>query len=182
MNRTRKLLICLLILSILAVASVSMVQAVFYRTHTDTFNITINADIIDISMAGVNDNSDVFLPGTTLTLANSPTVTLGKGSEACYLFVKATKSADFDTYMSYQMAEGWTALDGVANVYYREVDTLAADATYGIVMNDQITVPATLTIEQMNVATAQSVSFAAYAVQKTATTSTPTTAWQALQG
>ena len=60
-----------------------------------------------------------MVPG--YTIHKDPKTTVVKGSEECYLFVKVEKSANFDSYMTYEMADGWTALEGVEGVYYREV-------------------------------------------------------------
>ena len=75
------------------------------------------------------------------------------GSEECYLFVKLEKSANFDTYLEYAVADGWTKLDGVTDtVYYRVVDgtTNQIGTAYSVLKNNQVTVLGTVTKEQMN--------------------------------
>ena len=55
-----------------------------------------------------------MVPGNTID--KDPTVTVQAGSEACWLFVKVEKSANFDTFMTCAMATGWTALAGQEGV------------------------------------------------------------------
>ncbi len=75
-----------------------------------------------------NTNTYVMMPGHKL--AKDPEVTVLKGSEDSYLFVKLTKSANFDTFLTYTVADGWNKLDiqGATNyeVWYREVSKLDA--------------------------------------------------------
>ena len=68
--------------------------------------------------------------------------------------MKLEKSADFDTFMTYEMAEGWTELQGYAGVYYREVAAATADTTYEVLRDNQVTVKDEVTKAQMNALTA----------------------------
>ena len=72
-----------------------------------------------------------------------------KGSEECYLFVKVEKSANFDSFMTYEMADGWTALEGVEGVYYREVRTADMGTEFSVLKDDQVTVKGEVTKEMM---------------------------------
>ena len=51
------------------------------------------------------------------------------------------------------MADGWTALDGVDNVYYRTVDTDDMGTAYSVLQDDQVIVKGNVTKEMMNVLT-----------------------------
>jgi hypothetical protein len=67
--------------------------------------------------------------------------------------VKLDKSTNFDTYLEYVIADGWTKLDGVTDtVYYRVVDgtTNQIGTAYSVLMGDQVTVKGSVTKEQMN--------------------------------
>ena len=88
-----------------------------------------------------------MVPG--YTIEKDPTVTVEAGSEACYLFVKVEESENFDTYLSYEMAEGWTALDDVDNVYYREVAASEDNAHFSVLKEDEVQVKDTVTQDQM---------------------------------
>lgn len=110
-----------------------------------------------------------MVPGNTI--AKDPKVTVKAGSEACWLFVKVEKSANLDSFISYTIADGWTALPDVDGVYYREVGAAAAKAgaTYSVLASDSVTVKNTVTKADMNGLTAETyptLTFTAYAVQK----------------
>ena len=65
------------------------------------------------------------------------------------MFVKVEKSANFDSYMTYEMADGWTALEGVEGVYYREVKTADMGTEFSVVKDDQVIVKGEVTKEMM---------------------------------
>ena len=71
--------------------------------------------------------------------------------------MKLDKSASFDTYLEYVIADGWTKLDGVDTVYYRVVDgtTNQIGTAYSVLKDDQVTVKGSVTKEQMNVLDAE---------------------------
>lgn len=92
-----------------------------------------------------------MIPG--YELEKDPKAWVVAGSEDCYLFVKLDKSASFDTYLEYVIADGWTKLDGVTDtVYYRVVDgtTNQIGTPYSVLKDDQVTVKGSVTKEQMN--------------------------------
>lgn len=91
-----------------------------------------------------------MIPG--YTISKDPKATVVTGSEKCYLFVKLEKSANFDTYLEYNIADGWTELDGVTDtVYYRVVDgtTNQIGTPYSVLKDDQVTVKGTVTKADM---------------------------------
>ena len=112
-----------------------------------------------------------MIPG--YTIAKDPKVTVLADSEKCYLFVKVAESDNFDTFMPYEMAAGWTQGDGTnipSNVYYREVAASTDNQEFGVLKNDQVTVNDTVTKADMdglkaNVATQPALTFTAYACQ-----------------
>ena len=114
-------------------------------------------------------------------------MTVKPNSEACWLFVKAeeTNWPDFTDAngtarkVSYSVAagdNGWTALENVPGVYYREVS--AGDAKVGIAynvltgsdehLNGVVTVSSGLTKAEVNslAGTQPKLTFTAYAVQR----------------
>ncbi|MBO5783791.1 MAG: hypothetical protein J6R33_02365 [Clostridia bacterium] len=119
-----------------------------------------------------NTNEYKMVPGQTIT--KDPVISVLKGSEDCYLFVKLDKSTDanFDDFMIYEMADGWTALDNVAGVYYREVaaaDVADADKTFGVIKDNTVSVKETVTKQMLNDltdATYPTLTVTGYAVQK----------------
>ena len=113
-------------------------------------------------------NNYKMMPGSTLQ--KDPTVEVKVDSEKSYVFVKIEKSSNFDTYMEFTVADGWTALSGQDGVYYRVVDSTvgAANAsTFKVLANDQVAVKDTVTTAQMKAAgtTNPTLTFTAYAVQ-----------------
>ena len=86
-------------------------------------NLVANAD-------PVKGNAYKLVPGHEYT--KNPTVHFQAKSEASYLFVKVENGiADIEagtTIAQQIVAKGWTALDGVANVYWMKVDANTTEA------------------------------------------------------
>lgn len=121
----------------------------------------------DINIGLTETTTDYkMVPGNTI--AKDPTVTVKANSEACWLFVKVTKSENLDTFITYAIAEGWTALPGVDGVYYREVPASAADQTFSVLKGDAVTVKDTVTKAMLTAKdfANPTLTFKAYAVQK----------------
>ncbi|MBR3786555.1 MAG: SipW-dependent-type signal peptide-containing protein [Firmicutes bacterium] len=93
-----------------------------------------------------------------------PVVTVKAGSEACWLFVKLTESGGFtdgsgtvygfDDFLTYQVEDGWTKLQGgdSETVYFRlvEADAAKAGTAYAILKNHQISVIKDVTKDMLN--------------------------------
>ena len=152
-----------------------------YLTGTDTVNNTFTVGNVKITLDEakvttdgtpvegadrVKANEYHLLPGHTYT--KDPTVTVKANSEACWLFVQVTKSENLDTFITYAIAEGWTALPGVDGVYYREVPASAADQTFSVLAGDAVTVKSDVTRTMLETAKtdAPTLTFQAYAIQK----------------
>lgn len=132
---------------------------------TDPVKNTFTTSDVDITLTETTTNYQM-IPG--YTIAKDPKVTVEAGSEKCYLFVKVDKSANFGTFMTYDMADNWTALDGVNGVYYRIVDASATDQEFAVLKDNKVTVKDTVTKKDMNDLTADTqptLTFTAYAVQ-----------------
>ena len=153
------------------------------NTFTDSdIEITLAESDTDLNTAG-EQHDYKMVPGYTIT--KDPKVTVVTGSEKCYLFVKLEESANFNSFLTYEIADGWTSLDGVDNVYYRIVDTAEMGTAYSVLKDDQVMVQGTVTKEMMNelkngTAAEPTLTVTAYASQfnKTATESFDVnTAW-----
>ena len=113
-----------------------------------------------------------LVPGRTIE--KNPFITVGDSSEDCYLFVKLDKSTDakFDDFMTFEVADGWTALDNVAGVYYCEVaaaDVADADKALGVIKDNTVSVKETVTKGMLNAlsdTTFPKLTVTGYAVQK----------------
>lgn len=113
-----------------------------------------------------------IIPG--VNLPKDPTVEVEANSEACWLFVKVEKE-NWNEKVTYEIANGWNALSGQTDVYYREVEAATAKAgvSYYILKgnttyaNGVVTVSENLTKAEVNsIATQPKLIFTAYAVQK----------------
>lgn len=132
---------------------------------TNTFTV----GDINIELAESENLNLKMVPGNTIT--KDPKVTVQANSEKCWLFVKVDKSSNYGDFLEvYQMAAGWTALDGQDGVYYQVVDASTANQVFEVLNNNQVTVKDTVTKAQMegikdNTIAAPTLTFTAYAVQ-----------------
>lgn len=156
---------------------------------SDLVNTFTNSDIaitLTETNAENNANSYKMVPG--YTISKDPKVTVEAGSEKCYLFVKLEKSENFDSFLTYEIADGWTLLKD--SVYYRIVDENEMGTAYSVLKDDQVTVKGTVTKEMMNQlnetsASEPTLTVTAYASQynKTATEAFDVnTAWNNISG
>ncbi len=163
----KKSLALVLALAMIVVCVVGGTLAWLTATTPEVKNTFTTSDV-DITLTETTGTSYQMIPG--YTIAKDPKVTVLAGSEKCFLFVKVVKSTNFDTFMTYEMADGWTALDGVNGVYYRVVDTAGMGTPYSVLANDQVTVKDTVTKADMNALKADdaiqpTLTFTAYACQ-----------------
>ena len=137
---------------------------------------TFTVGDINIELKETTGETYKMVPG--IELEKDPTVTVKAGSEACWLFVKVEKSGNFDSFMTFEMADGWIALSGHAGVYYRNVDATNADTGFDVLKDKKVMVLETVTKTMLEGAktNAPTLTFTAYAVQKDGINDA-TTAW-----
>lgn len=139
-TRTKALLLVLSAL-LLIVSTVFATMAYLTSTAevTNTFsvgNVTISMDEAKVTEYGVVEgatrvtaNTYKLIPGHTYT--KDPTVVVEADSEKCYVFVRIVNeiaTIESGTTIESQIAtNGWTLLDGTTDVFYKVVDTSAAD-------------------------------------------------------
>lgn len=128
-----------------------------------------------------------MIPGWDI--AKDPKAWITDGSEAAYLFVKVEKSANFDTFMTYEIAEGWDELTSAAGenykVYYREVAStqVGEGNAFAILKDNKVTVKGEEVTKEMMTAAdfvEPTLTFTAYAhqlYQNAATKFDAATAW-----
>lgn len=140
---------------------------------TDAVVNTFTYGDINIGLAETSGNDYKIVPG--VDIRKDPKVTVKAGSEACWLFVKVEekdwptfKETDNTAKIAYDIALGWTELEGVSGVYYREVGAVTADTSFDVIKDNVITVSENLTKDEVNtvVALNPKLTFTAYAVQK----------------
>ncbi len=145
----------------------------------------INIELVETTTTldtddNVNTNTYKMVPGNTIT--KDPKVTVKADSEDCYLFVKIAKSNNFDNFMTYDMDDGWTELEGVSGVYYQKVDATAVDTSFDVIKDNAVKVKDTVIKEDFNnlkVSGTPTLTFTAYAVQQSVTNNTTRTAAEA---
>lgn len=121
-----------------------------------------------------------MVPG--YTIQKDPAAKVLPGSEECWLFVKLEKSANFDSFMTYDMADGWEAVTGAPGVYARKVLTANIGTAYSVLAGDQVTVKSDVTEAMMEGLTAETyptLTITAYASQLHSSNNTDFTAEQA---
>lgn len=157
------------------VAKTTPIENTFSAANINiTLTETPNADSDD---EGTNNDIWVgkMVPGTNIT--KDPKVTVSANSEACWLFIKVeaengvdlVSAANANTYVTYAMAEGWTAVPNTTSVYYREVAASTTNQAYDVISGNQVSIPDTVTktmLDQVTGDNAPSLTFTAYAVQK----------------
>lgn len=161
----KKKTLALVLALTLLVAGVVGGTLAWLTDQTDEVKNTFTVGDINIGLTETTADYKM-VPGNTI--AKDPTVTVKANSEACWLFVQVTKSENLDTFITYAIAEGWTALPGVDGVYYREVPASAADQTFSVLAGDAVTVKSDVTRTMLETAKtdAPTLTFKAYAIQR----------------
>lgn len=124
---------------------------------------------IKIELTETTGTEYKIIPG--VNISKDPKVTVKADSEACWLFVKVAEEGTFVTdKVNYSIDDGWTQGDGTkipANVYYRSVDAVKADADFAVLKDNKIYVSEELSKSDIQSITSQpKLIFTAYAVQK----------------
>ena len=171
----KKLTVSLAVLALVACMAAGATLA-WLTAKTSSVTNTFTYGDINITLDETT-TSYKMVPGNTI--AKDPKVTVKANSEACWLFVKVEKSGNFDEFMTYGIASGWTKLDGVDGVYYREVASHTDDTVFDVLSGNSVTVKTTVTKERFNGLTSTTMptlTFTAYACQKD-NVSTAADAW-----
>ncbi len=166
MKTMKKTIALLVAVSMIVGCVIGATLAWLTSTAAPVVNTFTTSDIT-VTLNETTGDTYKMIPG--YTIAKDPKVTVTAGSEDCYLFVKVEKSNNFDDFMTYEIAEGWTALDGVEGVYYRTIDSAdKMNVNYSILKDNQVTVRETVTKTNMNDLTESTypkLTFTAYASQ-----------------
>lgn len=175
--KARRALLALSLVLVTMMVTVGGTIAWLTASTQEVKNVFTPSDI-QITLTESQNLDLEMVPGKTIT--KDPKATVLAVSEACWLFVKVEKSSNYDTFMDgYTMATGWTALPGVAGVYYRDVADTNAVQEFQVLAGNQVKVKTSVTKAQMNDLTEANyptLTFTAYAVQKDNVTDVAT-AW-----
>lgn len=149
----------------LLVVCVATGTLAWLTAKSDVVTNTFTTSDIKVELKETTGSNYKMIPG--YTISKDPKATVLAGSEECYLFVKLDKSTNFDTYLEYEVADGWTKLEGAGDVYYREVLTANIGTPYSVLKGDQVTVKGSVTKDLMDAADAAkpTLTITAYASQ-----------------
>ena len=160
---------------VLVIATAVGTTLALLTDRTATVKNTFTVGDVQITLTETTGNSYKLVPGKTIE--KDPKVTVKANSEDCWLFVKIEKSAGLDTLFTVNVDTGWTALDGQAGVYYREVTSSTTAQDFFIIKDNKITVKdVTSAVLQEAAKNEIYLSFTAYACQKEGVADA-TTAW-----
>lgn len=165
-----------LLCGVLLVGASVLGTAAYLTDRTEKVTNTFTVGTIDISL---DETTCAYkmIPGNDID--KDPIITVESGSEASYLFVKVEESDNFDDFMTWQIAAGWTELTGQPGVYYRLTDAADQDLTFHVLANDSVHVLESVTKGELDALTSETLpklSFTAYAVQLD-NIETPEEAW-----
>lgn len=168
-------------LAFVLVIAMSVAGTFAYLTaQTNDVVNTFTVGKVDIDLTETTGETYKMIPGEKID--KNPKVTVKAGSEDSWVFVKIVESENLGTFIDYSVAEGWTALENVSGVYYREVSASEQSQTFSVIAGDKVAVKTTVTVEDMTGAenNQPTLTFTAYAIQK-AGFETAATAWAELQ-
>lgn len=149
---------------------------------TNVFTVgKVEADLTE------TDRQYHIVPGSNIE--KDPKAVVKAGSEACYLFVQINEKNWPDTMeansdarkVDWKIADGWDPVAGEKNVYVRVVKKADAERSFPILENNQVTVSANLTKDELTAyygenAVKPELTFTVYAVQQ-ANVDTVADAW-----
>ena len=163
-----------IVVTLLACCCVFGTTLAFLVAKTETVTNTFTFGDVNIELAETTGAEYDVVPGATI--AKDPKVTVRAGSEACYLFIQIeeknnTIPGGSEKIVSYELHSNWTALNGVAGVYYMTVsDTTATDTPYQVLAGGtagEVTISSNVTKDHLATIAANvpALVLTAYAVQ-----------------
>lgn len=160
----RKRYIWFIVAAALLIAVSTGVTVALLVASSNTVVNTFTVGGVNITLTETTGDKYIMAPG--VTLEKDPVVTVLANSERSWLYVKVEKKNDFDAFCTYEIGDGWTALEGEDGVYYRSIAKTSSDQVYPVLKNNSISVSDTVTEEQLNAVTQNpTLEFTAYAVQ-----------------
>lgn len=142
----KKKTLALVLAMVLLVVGVAAGTLAWLTARSDRIVNTFTTSDIKVTLEETTADYKM-VPG--FEISKDPKATVKAGSEDCFLFVKLEKSNDFDSFLTYDVAEGWTALEGVDGVYYRKVMAANADQSFDVLKGSKVTVKGTVTKTMM---------------------------------
>ena len=177
MTTVKKLVIAIVALSVILCCAIGGTLAYLWDKTDPVTNVFTYGDI-NITLAESEGLDLKMIPGKTIT--KDPYITVDSESEACYLFVKIDVATDLASMITYDLADGWTALTGEEGVYYMTLDSIPAGKIY-VLADNAVYVDEDVTKEELRAAGTLTMDFTAYAVQN-AYVATVAEAWNIANG
>ena len=160
----KKGLALVLALTLLVISAVAGTLA-WLTAKSDTVVNTFTTSDITVKLAESTGTSYKMIPG--YDIEKDPKAWVVKGSEDCYLFVKLdwanntyTSGEATKSYLTWDIADGWTLVPEQNNVYYRIVASTqmsndnGANNAFPVLAGNKVTVSGEITKAQMNAFTA----------------------------
>lgn len=171
------LLLCVYVL-LFGVCCVGTTYAVLTSKSRQIENTFVHGDIT-LTLTESTGSTYMLIPGSVVD--KDPRITVGKDSVECWLFVKLERHDTFDAMVDYELAAGWTALEGEDGVYWRRVERTSTDKTYHVLKNDRVVINSTITEAHLaSLEHSEKLTLTAYAAQCEGI-STPQTAWKIMK-
>lgn len=154
----------LIISAALLLTAIIGITVAFLVSRSDTVINTFTYGEVDITLTETTGKEYKLAPGTAIL--KDPIITVKEDSENCWVFVKIQKSSNFDRFCDFELAEGWTRLNGHTDIYYRTSTRTSVDLQYHILKNDRVYVKDTVTEEELDaLQNNPTLDFTAYAIQ-----------------
>ena len=175
LSKTKILIVSLSVLALLFTAINGTIAWLTSKSETVTNTFTYGDINISLNETDTKDDDNLntntyeMVPGNEIT--KDPIITVDANSEDCYLFVQIDKSENFDQYLTYTVADGWTLLEGYENVYYQEVSKNTSNQDFNVIKDNKVTVKEDVTKGMLNALDKEgtenypTLSVTAYAVQ-----------------
>ncbi len=165
-NRKQKILTTAVATALAASLLIGGGTFAYLQDNTDDVVNNFNTNQVTVDLEETTENDYEIIPGTEE--AKDPKVTVNNTVDS-YVYVEVTDATD--GLVDYEIAEGWTKLDGYDNVYYREVAADAEVKEFYVLDGNKVTYDASLTNTDMvdaegNLKEGLALTFKAYAIQK----------------
>lgn len=105
----------------------------YLKGETDPITNSFRTNQVQVSLEETTGNEYNIIPGTTQR--KDPKVTVNNTVDA-YVFVEVADATE--GLVRYAIADGWSPLDGVPNVYYRLVSAAQDVKEFSVLANDEV--------------------------------------------
>lgn len=164
-GKKKKLLTTGLAVALAALLLIGGGTFAYLQSTSDDVANNFKTNQVKVDLKEATGDEYNIIPGTTQP--KDPTVTVDN-TVAAYVFVEVTDKTD--GLVTYEIADGWTRLDGYDGVYYREVAQNADMKEFSVLKGDEVTYSANIKNEDMlegeNLKDGIELTFKALAIQK----------------